>query len=196
MTTATESQCTDWGNTIRSQVEKFYGHQLSEAEKMKQEAIAQGLDPANVQVEGIATINYLKLIEDTNVAKNAALHEAERRVAQCLTEAAPEWINDIQKVTDCAMAIAILPYVLLTNNYAAEKIDLNEIYKGRTFGGDDAVIPKIRDDVLSTLQISGDVAKIISDPVNTTRKVIDDIINNIPVPKITFPPIVIDWPHW
>lgn len=192
---ATEAQCSSWGREIRTQATEFYDHQIREAENLKQEAVDRGEDPNNVSVQGgIAYINYSQLIDNTLAAKAAALNEADRRENDCLNEAAPDWMTDPQKIVDYAMAVALLPYVALTNNYAAAKVDLNEVYKGRTFGGENAVIPKVRDQVFNALGISGDVKNILSDPVNTVSNTVQQIIKALTPPKIDIP-IKIDWPR-
>ncbi|KLO56801.1 hypothetical protein AA671_25370 [Delftia tsuruhatensis] len=95
--------------------------------------------------------------------RNAYAHEED-----CDKEAVPNWVGDSQKVSDIALGIAMLPMILLTGNLAAAHVDLGEVYKGRPLGGDNAFIPKVRDDVLDFLQIGGDMRKLIGDPVNTT----------------------------
>lgn len=188
---ATESQCKQWADLIRSKAMEFYDHQINEAENLKQLAIGRGEDPEKVEVSSIATINYPKLIDNTNIAKTAALQEANRRGELCLKEAAPDWMTEPQKITDYAMAVALLPYIELTHNYAAAKVDLNEIYKGRAFGGSDAVMPKIREQVFNAIGISGDAAKVLSDPVNTIRGAVEDVIKgaNLPEIKLPIPPL-------
>ena len=44
------------------------------------------------------------------------------------------------------------------------RIDFEEIRRGKPLGGDEALIPKARDDALKSLGIGGDVAKVIKDP--------------------------------
>lgn len=43
-------------------------------------------------------------------------------------------------------------------------VDMSEIMNGTPLGGPNAVIPRARDDAMSSLGISGDVGKIIRDP--------------------------------
>lgn len=195
MATGTESQCKAWGNSIRNKATEFYDHQISEAGKLRQEAINRGEDPTKVSIAGgIGVIDYVKLIDATVIAKEAALKDANNREAKCLTDAAPDWMTEPQKMADYALAVALLPYVELTHNYASAKIDLNEVYKGRTFGGSSAVIPQVREDVLNALGIKADAAKIIRDPINYVRDSIQNVLNNINIPPIVLPEIRIDWP--
>ncbi|BAL06175.1 MULTISPECIES: hypothetical protein [Bradyrhizobium] len=173
--TITNAQCRAYGNKIREKVEEFYGPRIREVEKMIDEERAAGRDPAAKEIQGgIATINLLKLRGKVNEMKAEAVTSAEVRENACDKEAVPDWIGDAQKVSDIALTVAMLPFVLLTGNMAAAHVDLGEIYKGRPLGGDNALIPKARDDVLDALGIGGDVRKFIQDPWIHTRDFIRD----------------------
>ena len=214
-----KQQCVDWGNAIRHEADRFYDHQIKATNDLIQKARDEGLDPASVSLQGgIATINYLLLLQQTIDAKSQAYAEADARAAQCDANAVPDWLSDAQKTSDFAMTVALLPYVALTKQYAAAKIDLGEVYKGRTFGGDNALIPKAREDAFNALGIGGDVAKVLRDPVNEVRNVVTNAIEAVknalpPLPQFPpapplpqFPPAPplpqlppapkIDWPKW
>lgn len=192
--TITNAQCQAYGNEIRKKVNEFYGPRLSEIEKMIEEEVAAGRDPAAKQIQGgIATVNLPKLRDAIIKMKAEAMNSAATRENACDKEAVPDWMGDLQKVSDAALTIAMLPFVVLTGNLAASHVDLGEVYKGRPLGGDGALIPKVRDDVLDALGISGDARIVIKDPLNqakvfidggvfTLGKIFDDLIRNV-LPK-------------
>ena len=162
----TNQQCTDWGNKLREQTEKFYAPRISELEKMIQEKRAAGEDPSNVKLLGGAvTINYPVLLTQVINTKNQAINKASQEEQSCQSGAVPKWLGDAQKASDIALTIVILPFVALTQNYAAAHIDLGEVYKGRPLGGDNALIPKARADVLDALNIGGNERKFLENPV-------------------------------
>jgi hypothetical protein len=214
-----KKQCEDWGDAIRQQADRFYDHQINATRELIQKARDEGKDSSSVELEGgIATINYERLLQDTIDAKQLAYSDADAKAAQCDANAVPDWLSDAQKTTDYAMTVALLPYVALTNRYAAAKVDLGEVYKGRTFGGDSALIPKARDEAFNALGIGGDVAKVLRDPVNEVRNAVSEAIEAAtkllpplpalpqfpPAPELPpapplpqFPPAPkIDWPKW
>ncbi|XUJ36600.1 hypothetical protein ACQ5SK_18605 [Bradyrhizobium japonicum] len=126
--TITNAQCRAYGNKIREKVEEFYGPRIREVEKMIDEERAAGRDPAAKEIQGgIATINLLKLRGKVNEMKAEAVTSAEVRENACDKEAVPDWIGDAQKVSDIALTVAMLPFVLLTGNMAAAHVDLGEI---------------------------------------------------------------------
>ena len=147
----TKQQCQDWGDAIRRQCESFYGPRLEAVRNLISEAVAKGQDPKKVQLEdGIATIDYEALLKDNESAKKQAQEAAETQQKSCDDGAAPNWIGDAQKMTDGALVVAMLPFLVLTQRYASMKIDLFEVYKGRPLGGDNALIPKVREEILDS----------------------------------------------
>ncbi|KRC76375.1 hypothetical protein D3C87_1370980 [compost metagenome] len=190
-----KAQCEDWGNAIREQADRFYDHQINETRELIQKANDEGKDPSKIELaDGIATINYERLLQDTIDAKQLAYSDAEAKAAQCDANAVPDWLSDVQKTTDFAMTVALLPYVALTKSYAAAKIDLGQVYKGRTFGGDDALIPKAREEAFNALGIGGDVAKVLRDPVNEVRNTVNDAVEAMKKALPQLPKI--NWPKW
>jgi len=173
--TITNSQCRAYGDEIRKKVEEFYGPRIREVQKMIEEETTAGRDPAAKSLQGgIATVNLLKLRDAVNQMKSQAMDSAAVRERDCDKEAAPNWIGDGQKLSDMALTVAMLPFIKLTGNLAAAHVDLGEVYKGRPLGGDGALIPKARDDVLNALGIGGDVRKFIQDPFAQMKNFIED----------------------
>ena len=170
-----EKQCVAYGDAIRSKVAEFFGPRISELEKMIEEEKAAGRDPSHKEIQGgIAVIDLIKLLVAVNKMKEKGIATAETNQSACMAGAVPDWIGDAQKVSDIALTIAMLPFVLLTGNLAAAHVDLGEVYRGRPLGGDNALIPKARDDVLNALGIGGDVAKLLRDPANVFNDFVSD----------------------
>jgi hypothetical protein len=92
------------------------------------------------------------------VQKAGAANKVKEAVSQC-----NEGFSTPQKITDAAVFFAtgglsaILP-PRFTHT------DASKILTGEILGGQDALIPKARDDLLKALNVSGDVACIIRDP--------------------------------
>lgn len=168
--TVTNKQCEAYGDAIRQKVEEFFSPRIAETQSLIDSEIAAGRNPEQYQIQGgMVTINLIKLLAKINEMKelgfrNAALHES-----ACDKEAVPNWVGEATKVSDIALGIAMLPMILLTGNLAMAHVDLGEVYKGKVFGGNDAFIPKLRDDVLDELHVGGDVRKFINDPFNATN---------------------------
>lgn len=118
----------------------------------------------------MVTIDLRKLLKKITDMRELGMKNAELHENTCDKDAVPNWIGDATKVTDVALAIAMLPLILLTGNLAMAHVDLGEVYKGKVFGGDDAFVPKVRDDILDDLHIGGDVGKFIRDPTNDTSQ--------------------------
>jgi hypothetical protein len=197
MATIYKKQCTDWGNTIKSQADAFYDHQIKETDELINNVTSNGQDPKKFPLEGgIVNIDYEELLSRTKQAKQSAYDEADVRIKSCENGALPDWLGDTQKIFDYAMTIALLPYLIVMKDFSSMKIDLGEVYKGRTFGGDNALIPKAREDVLVALGISGDVASFARDPINTVQNAVasaiekaKDLLPNIDLPTIDLPKV-------
>ncbi|MFM0125703.1 MULTISPECIES: hypothetical protein [Paraburkholderia] len=167
--TITNAQCKAYGDQIRAKVDEFFGPRLSETQKMIEEDTAAGHDPTHHEIQdGLATVNLVLLLKRMNEMKELGMQNAVAHENACDKDAVPDWIGDAQKVNDIALGIAMLPFILLTGNLAAAHVDLGAVYHGRPFGGENALIPKVRSDVLDFLQIHGDVRKFIEDPINVT----------------------------
>ncbi len=167
--TITNSQCQAYGDKIRQSVEEFFNPRISETQNLIDGETAAGRDPTRYPIQdGVAVVNLPLLLKKMNEMKELGKRNAASKEEACDKDAVPDWIGDGQKVSDIAMGVAMLPFVLLTGNMAAAHIDLGEVYHGTPFGGKDALIPKMRDDVLDFLQIHGDVRKLINDPFNSS----------------------------
>lgn len=168
--TVTNKQCEAFGNAIRQKVEEFFAPRILETQSLIDSEIAAGRDPEQYQIQGgMVTINLRKLLAKINEMKELGMKNAELHENACDKEAVPNWIGDATKVSDIALGIAMLPLILLTGNLAMAHVDLGEVYKGKIFGGNDAFVPKLRDDVLDELRIGGDIRKFLNDPFNETN---------------------------
>ncbi|KRC76374.1 hypothetical protein ASE30_07130 [Achromobacter sp. Root83] len=165
--TITNAQCASYGQKIREKVEEFFNPRIEATEKIIADELAAGRDPAQYSIQGgIATINLIKLLDKIKESKGLGIINAQTHEGECDKVAVPNWIGDAQKVSDIALGIAMLPLILLTGNLAAAHVDLGEVFHGKPLGGENAFVPKVRDDVLDFLQIGGDMRKLINDPVN------------------------------
>lgn len=165
--TITNAQCAEYGKKIREKVNEFFNPRIEATEKIIADETAAGRDPTQYSIQGgIATINLVKLVQKIKESKDLGMKNAEAHEQQCDKGAVPDWIGDAQKVSDMALGIAMLPLIVLTGNLAAAHVDLGEVFHGRPLGGDNAFIPKMRDDVLDALGIGGDMRKLINDPFN------------------------------
>lgn len=168
--TITNAQCKAYGDTIRQKVDEFFNPRIAETQKLIDSEIAAGRDPEKYSIQdGLATINLVKLLSRMKEMKELGMNNAAAHENACDKEAVPNWIGDAQKVSDIALGIAMLPFILLTGNLAMAHVDLGAVYNGTPFGGPNALIPKIRTDVLDFLQIGGDVRKVIENPFNATQ---------------------------
>lgn len=165
-TTASSSQCDKYGEQLRAQVNKFYDERLAPLEsKIKTETDAHRDPTKYVPMEGV-TIDLLVVKKQMNERRSESISAANKKEADCKAGAPPDYVSDAQKVLDIATTIALLPFIKLFKSYKEVNVDLTEIYKGHPLGGDNALFPKARDDVLRELGISGDAEKILKDPWN------------------------------
>lgn len=164
--TITKKQCSDWADSIKLKADEFYAARIAATNELIADDKAAGKDPSKHEYEGgLATIDLGELLAKTLAAKSQAYASADEQASKCDLEAVPDFLGDAQKVADYATVIAILPYAVLNKDYAERAhIDLGEVYKGKPLGGDNALIPKTREDAFHALGISGDVAEIVRDP--------------------------------
>lgn len=169
--TITNKQCEAFGSAIRAKVEEFFAPRIAETQTLIDAEIAAGRNPEEYEIQGgMVKINLRKLLKKINDMKELGMTNAELHENACDKDAVPNWIGDATKVADIALAIAMLPMILLTGNLAMAHVDLGEVYKGKVFGGNDAFVPKLRDDLLDELGVRGDVRAFINDPFNETNK--------------------------
>ena len=186
--TVTHQQCKDWGSQLRQANESFYTPRISVLEEEIRKVEARGEDPTNVVLMGgAAKLNYVILLEQVRRAKEQSGLVASEKEQECMSGSVPDWLGDAQKATDTALALVMLPFLLLTQQYAAAHIDLSEIYKGKPLGGDNALIPKVRNDVLDALGIGGDLRQLITKPESLPGKALEELeglVNRLPKIRI------------
>lgn len=173
-TIITNKQCSDLGDQYREKINGFFDERIKPLQDDIASDIAAGKDPTQHKITlGAITliINLPMLIDEINVARGHALEGADAQVVACDTVAIPNFVGDAQKVLDIAIGLAALPFLILTKNYAAVNIDLGQVYQGKPLGGPNALVPKLRNDVLDFFQVGGDVRKFIEnpfEPINVT----------------------------
>ncbi len=179
--TIIEKQCEDYGNQMYQNVEEYYTPRIQFLIDEINKKQAEGIDIHNVPyMNGAVKVDLDALKNAVEKAKSDAFLKAEEQKNICLNEAVPDWIGDAQKTADIILVTISLPFCILTRNYALAHIDLGQIYQGYPLGGDNALIPKVRQDILDAAQIHGDVRKFIEDPVTETRKALESIIPSLP----------------
>lgn len=174
MTAPTTSQCESYGNKLRDSINSFYDERVSGVTKKINSEIAAGRDPKAWKPSEGVTIDLYAVRKAIDVARKPALDDATKRQSECLSGSVPNWVGDAQKILDIGVTIAMLPFIAIFKSYKEHHVDLTEIYKGQPLGGENALLPKARDDILRELQITGDVAKILKDPINTIGDVVSD----------------------
>lgn len=177
--TITKKQCSDWGNAIKLKAGEFYAARIAATQELISDDKRAGKDPSKHEYEGgLATVDLNELLARTLIAKDQAYASADEQASKCDMEAVPDFLGDAQKVSDYAAVIATLPYALLNKEYAEKAhIDLGEVYKGKPLGGDNALIPKAREDAFDALGIGGDVAQAIRDPGKPLRDAAEMVAN-------------------
>lgn len=160
----TVGQCGEVYSINEKRIEDFYKPRRKVITDLIKKVKAEGGDPTKYSPAEGVTIDLHILLKNIDKAKADATKSAEGERAKCEGGAVPNWVGDAQMVADVATMIAAAPFILLTKNLAAAHIDLGEIYKGKPLGGDNALIPKARDDVLDALGIGGEVAKVLKQP--------------------------------
>ena len=167
----TKKQCSDWQNAIALKADEFYSARIAITGELISSDKTAGKDPSKHEYgAGIATINLNELLARTIAAKDQAYAMADEQAIKCDLEAVPDFLGDAQKVSDYATVLATLPFALLNREYAEKAhIDLGEVYKGKPLGGDNALIPKAREDAFNALGIGGDTAQAIRDPGKPLR---------------------------
>lgn len=166
-TIITNKQCSDLGDQYREKINGFFDERIKPLQDDISADVAAGKDPTLHRIIfGAITliIDLPLLIEEINVARGHALEGADAQVVACDTVAVPNFVGDAQKVLDIAIGLAALPFLILTKNYASANIDLGQVYQGKPLGGPNALVPKMRGDVLDFFNVGGDVRKFIEDP--------------------------------
>jgi hypothetical protein len=179
--TITSKQCDDFAFLLAEKIDSYYTPLIGNLEDEIQQIIARGEDPTKVsKLGGAAIVNYVVLIAQVKDAREAARGIASQKVKECMDGAVPNWIGDAEKAANAALVIIAMPFVVLTGNYAAVHVDLAEVYKGKPLGGDGALIPKARDDVLDSLGLGGDLRKAIVDPKSVPSAIIGELEKVLP----------------
>ena len=178
----TESQCDELGRKFADKINDFYNERVAPLQTMIDDDLAKGLDPSKHTIKkGAITLeaDLYKLKEQVDKVRGQSLDLKDKQVGTCKSEGVPNFVDDAQKVLDTAMGIAALPLILITKDYAAVNIDLGEIYKGYPLGGDNALIPSIRDDAFDYLHIGADdpLRHFVSNPFQDPISTLQDLTN-------------------
>ena len=177
----TVSQCDDFGNRLKVEIEKFYAPRIDPVvEKINAEKKA-GRDPSQYKPNEAITINLIKLLDQIVKAKSDSYEQMAEKVSECKKGSIPDAVGEAQKFQDLVTVLTAVPFLVLLGDYRAVNVDLGEIFKGKLLGGDNAFVPQVRKETLDRLGISGDVRKIIEQPeslIKVPAAAVQDAVNS------------------
>lgn len=159
------AQCDEARNKAVQAVNGKYAETISDIDKMIQQAKDAGYDPRKFPYfdadNNLHTVDLIAAREDVVSQRGVDRKSVSDRVnADCDKKLQP-----IQDIVDASVAIATLGLSEVLPKHFTH-IDTSEIIiGGKPLGGDNALIPKARDDILDGLGIGGTGRKIIVDPI-------------------------------
>jgi hypothetical protein len=160
------SKCDDFRNDALKSLSEFYDPFIIQIQADITVVEAAGGDPHKQVMNGVVVDLYEKLNELKQQVESDA-REVARQYEDC--ESRENWAP-AQIATDLAIILATEGLSLIFPEKTFH-VDVREIIRdGKLLGGDNALIPKARDQILNGLGIRGDAAKVIKDPVHTVRK--------------------------
>ncbi|WP_338834462.1 hypothetical protein [Bradyrhizobium septentrionale] len=155
-------KCVEAGDKGYQQINTVYDPKLQLFMKISGALKEKGFDPKRYPYVtpqgGVEPVDLVDLVTKLAIQKSSGYKQVAKAVDECNKGFAVP-----QKITDAAVFFAtgglsaVLP-ARLTH------VDVSQLLSNTPFGGPDALIPKLRDDVLNGLGIGGDVACIIRDP--------------------------------
>lgn len=163
--------------------------QISAIKNRISEIQANGGDPSRWKVvinhdngeKEVVDINFMeaeKILEQQYAAKDLLIDTMQTRILNDLTSGQTEKCLDKLKanqkfVDDMMMILSLGLSKALPESYL--RVDVADILTGKPLGGDGALLISFRDAVLNALNISGDVGKLVKDPVHVSEDLIKDI---------------------
>lgn len=144
------------------QIRAQYGQQIDFWLKLAAALQYKGINPAafpQAMPNGsVQIINIPQIVQMLAYQRDTALGAIFQSYQQCATGFAPyqQIVNTGVFYLTGGMSQLLPP--------AASHIDVSNIIAGTPYGGQTALIPKARDDVLNSLGVGGDVAKVIRNP--------------------------------
>lgn len=155
-------KCDEAGEKGYSNVNSVYDPKIELFLKISGALKEKGFDPKRYPVvfpDGrVEPLDLTDTVQKLALQKASAYNKIKDAVDECNKGfAVPQKIADTAVFFATGGLSAILPS-------SFSHVDASQILSGTVFGGPDALIPKMRDDLLNGLGISGDVACIIRDP--------------------------------
>ena len=155
-------KCVEAGDKGYQQINSVYDPKLDLFMKISGALKEKGFDPKRYPYVtpqgGVEPVDLVELVTKLAIQKASGYKQVAQAVDECNKGFAVP-----QKITDAAVFFATggLSAVLPDR---MTHVDVSQLLSGTPFGGPNALIPKLRDDVLNGLGIGGDVACIIRDP--------------------------------
>lgn len=163
------AQCDEARNKAVQAVNSTYAETISDIDRMIQQAKDNGYDPRKFPYfdkdNNLHTVDLIAAKDDLLSRRGADQKAVSDKVnAECDKQLQP-----IQDIVDASVAIATLGLSEVLPKHFTH-IDTSEIIiGGKPLGGDNALIPKARDDILDGLGVGGTGRKIIVDPVGAIK---------------------------
>lgn len=169
---ATQQQCNDRRDKIWASVDAQFQNIHSKLMKKINALIANGYNPADYyDVNLDLKINYYAAIEAAKKARDESFHKLQN-------ELIPKDCNDSQLNEDLANLTKLLLEPVMSvfpNNF---RIDSDTIIKdGKILGGENAVIPQVREDILNAIGVGGDAADAVRNPQKIITSPICSLFN-------------------
>jgi hypothetical protein len=127
----------------------------------------KGFDPRRFPIimpDGtVEPLDMVDALKNLAFGKVSAFKQIEAVTQNCnMNLAAPEKITDAGDLFATDGLVASLPPKF-------KHVDVSLILSGHPFGGPNALVPNVRDDILKGLGIGGEVAKVIRNPMDIFR---------------------------
>lgn len=155
-------KCVEAGDKGYEQINVVYDPKLQLFMKISGALKEKGFDPKRYPYVtpqgGVEPVDLVELVTKLAIQKASGYKQVAKAVDDCNQGFAVP-----QKITDAAVFFATggLSAVLPDR---MTHVDVSQLLSGTPFGGPNALIPQLRDQVLNGLGIGGDVACIIRDP--------------------------------
>lgn len=164
---AAADACNDAARTSEAKVDSAYLPKIDLLLKVAQALRDKGLDPRKYPVVlpngDVEVLDLVELAEKAVDQRAEAFRQISAGASDC-----ERGLKPYQDVVNLGVFFAtgglsaIMP-AHMTN------IDVSQILNGHPLGGDAALIPKMRDDILNGLGVGGDVGRCIRDPLHCIR---------------------------
>ena len=161
---ADQHQCQETKKVGYQNVAVYYDQRIELARAVIADIQSHGGDPNKfaLNIDG-KFFTFPQILQTFEQDRVRGFSETDRGVNDC-----EQGLKPAQDVMNAFMNIATGGLSALAPGKMLH-MDVSDIIAGYTFGGPDALIPKLREDAFRTLGIGGDVAAVIRDPVNALK---------------------------